>query len=293
MGKGKLFIALVVVLVLIVVYQIKDFSTQKMDNAALSVLDGDSENYPSFEPFWGIVDIGQETDLSGYNGKDGNALDGLSFGELSNLRMTQVGANDVLELYPPDYHPFEDYHNKIYGQIEEFQNWLNPAAYFFTNPYLLIIPTHAPYINPLNLACPDVSIVYDAGVIEEVHTGASASCWFDTLYQPHGQHGTLWLFMVNAWDAGFKYAHVDVEQSKNVLASSEPDHITNSVHSRSYFYHVGQYGVNNISPRDTRAWVTLRQRDTPTEIYVKLWQKKPKTLTDEADIVYVVKVFSG
>ncbi len=292
MGKGKLFITLAAVLALIVIYQVKSFYTHKTDNATLSVSDEDSEIYPSFEPFWGIVDIGQETDLSSYSGKGENALDGLSFDELSNLRMEQVVKYDVLELYPLDYHPFEDYHNRIYGQIEEFQNWMNPAAYFFTNPYLLIITTHAPFINPLNLACPDVSIVYDAGVIEEVHTGASASDWFDALYRPNGEPGTVWLFMVNAWDAGFKYAYVDIEQSKNVLASSEPNHITNSAHSRSYYYHVGQYGVNNISPRDKRAWVTLQQRGTPTEIYVKLWQKKPKTLTDEADIIYVIKVFS-
>ena len=292
MGKGKLLIFLVVVFCLIVAYQLKGFFIHDAENAEINKTARDEgfEDRAAFEPFWGVVDFGQETALSSYSGKGENALDGLSFDGLSKLRLKLVDEYNVLGIYPPDYHLLEGYHSKIYGQIEEYQNWMNPAAYFFTNPYELIIATQAPFINPLNLACPDVSIVYDAGIIEESHLGINAVCWFDTIYRPQGEPGTVWLFMVNAWDAGFRYAHVDVGQSENVLVSPQSNHITNSVHSRSYFYHVGQYGVNNISPRDKGAWVTLRRRGAPTLIYVKLWQTRPKDISSEADLVYVLKV---
>jgi len=237
-----------------------------------------------------VVDIDQRMDLSSYSSDGENALDGLSYEELAELRKELVGEYSMLEFYPNDYELFQGDHKKIYGRIEEYQSWLSPAAYFFTNPYLLIISTAAPHINPVNLACPEVSIVYDHGVIEEIHQGESATCWFDQLYRSTKKPGTLWLFMVNAWDAGFHYAHVDLNQSSNVVASEDPDHITNGVHSRSYYYHVGQYGVNNISPRDTRAWLSLQQRDVRTEVYVKLWRARPESVKQDADIVYRIVI---
>ena len=288
MRKNILLLVLIVLAAL--VYTKRDQMTGSADVAGNEWSEEDLATLDSYEPFAGTVDIGQKTDFSSYSSEGENALDGMAYDELAEMRIGLVDEYRILGLYPQQYQLFEGYHNKIYGQIEAYQSWLSPAAYFFTNPYLMIISTPAPYINPINMACLDVSIVYNDGVIDEFHSGEDARTWFDQVYKPRKDAGTVWLFMVNAWDAGFRFAHVDLDQCVNVVAGSAQDHITRGVHSRSYYYHVGQYGVNNISPRDTRAWVSLQQRDAPTQIYVKLWHLHPDSLADDPDLVYRITI---
>ncbi|MFH1985141.1 MAG: hypothetical protein ABIL58_25160 [Pseudomonadota bacterium] len=219
-----------------------------------------------------------------------SALDGASHEQIAAFRTSRVDAYSDLGIFPDDYDPFAPPHRQIYGQITAHENWLKASVYFVANPYQLITATNAPYVNALSLDCPGVEIEYNDGVIEETHTGAGAACWFDKVYDIGDFPGQVWLFTVNAWDAGFKYAYVDVWKSENILPGAAPNHITNTPLSRSYYFHVGQYGTNNISPRDERAWVTLRARNAATKIYVKLWQQKPASTSQKADFVYIILV---
>ncbi|MEJ2201916.1 MAG: hypothetical protein P8X63_13025 [Desulfuromonadaceae bacterium] len=283
---------LVTILVALLAYQNRNVfrqePTEKPSTKAL--VDKSCEEGFEFVPFAGAVLIDQVISSSSLGGQGNNELDGMSYDELTSFRLAKVDEYRVLKFYHPGYHPFQGYHNNIYGRISEYQNWLNPATYFFSNPYLLIIPTQAPFVNPINLACPDVSILYQNGAIEETHSGASASCWFDAVYRSGGEPGTLWLFMVNAWDAGFFYAHVDVDQSENIARDASATHISNALHSRSYYYHVGQYDVNNISPRDPNAWVRLIKRNVKTQIHIKLWREKPEALDQPASLTYIIRI---
>ncbi len=283
---------LITILMVLVAYQGRSFFQKEdiMPPSGKVMVDNACEEGFEFVPFWGQVDIDQDTYSSSYGVGEENELDGMSYDELAALRLKKVDEYRVLEFYHPGYHPFEGYHDKIYGPLTEYERWLSPAAYFFSNPYLLIIPTHAPFVNPINLACPGGSIMYLDGAIEETHTGESASCWFEEVYRPSGEPGKVWLFMVNAWDAGFFYAHVDVEQSENIARDANPAHITNAPHSRNYYFHVGQYEVNNISPRDENAWVTLLRREAKSKIYIKLWREKPVSLDQPASLTYVINV---
>jgi hypothetical protein len=154
-----------------------------------------------------------------------------------------------------------------------------------------VVLTCANHVTPLNLYCPDVRITYSNGVFETVHQGRAASCWFIFVYHKYSNFpGQVWPVTVNAWDAGFFYAFVDLSRSENVKENNNPSHITNAPLSRQYIYHVGKYRKNNLSPAVPRAWLTLNSRDTRTVIYVKLWRNKPVDTSQAPDLVSIFKI---
>ncbi|MBI9083987.1 MAG: hypothetical protein JEZ11_10350 [Desulfobacterales bacterium] len=238
----------------------------------------------------GVVNFSNDIDASGHNGDFGCILDGASYDEISTFRIRKIEEYGGLGVYPDNYDPFADYHYEIYGQITGKENWLKPAVHFIANPYQLVTTTNAHRVTAFSLYCPEASIDYDDGFIEETYTGKSAECWFEKAYAIKDWPGQVWLITVNAWDAGFQWAYVDVAQSQNILKSSDPRHITNLAISKVYYYHVGQYGVNNLSPNERRAWVTISRRGAPTTIYVKLWQRKPASPAELAEMIYIVNV---
>ena len=242
----------------------------------------------AFVPYKGEVKIQHDIKTPNLRGTTG--LDYLQKEEISTFRLQKVSIYRQLGIYDENYHPFKDYHRYIYKSITPGEAWLGPTPYYIANPYQLVALTCANHVTPLNLYCPDVQISYSNGVFEEVHRGRSALCWFRMVYQSYDHPGQVWPISVNAWDAGFFYTFVDMSRSENIKENHNPGHITNKPLNRRYFYHVGKYKKNNISPTIKDAWLTLINRDTRTVIYIKLWRNKPTDSSQAPDLVWIFKI---
>jgi hypothetical protein len=242
----------------------------------------------AFVPYKGEVKIQHDIKTPNLRGTTG--LDFMQKQEISTFRLQKVSIYRQLGIYDENYHPFKDYHRYIYKSITPGEAWLGPTPYYIANPYQLVVLTCANHVTPLNLYCPDVQISYSNGVFEAVHRGKSALCWFRMVYESHDYPGQVWPISINAWDAGFFYTFVDLSRSKNIKENHNPGHITNKPLTRRYFYHVGKYKKNNISPTIKEAWLTLINRDTRTVIYIKLWRNKPTDNSQAPDLVWVFKI---
>jgi hypothetical protein len=242
----------------------------------------------AFVPYKGEVKIVHDIRTPNLRGATG--LDFMQKEEISTFRLQRISIYKQLKIYDDNYHPFKEYHQYIYKSITPGEAWLGPTPYYIANPYQLVVLTCANHVTPLNLYCPDVAITYSNGVFETVHRGKSALCWFHMVYASDDYPGQVWPVTVNAWDAGFFYAFVDLSQSKNIKENNNPRHITNNPLTRQYFYHVGKYKKNNISPTIKDAWLTLNNRDTETVVYIKLWRNHPTDGSEAPDLVWVFKI---
>lgn len=220
------------------------------------------------------------------------ALDGLDLDQIVEFRLRRVRELGDLGIFPASYHPLQGPSWRIYQPITPKARWLGPTPYYLANPHVLIVVTSANHMTPLNLLCPDVSLRLDGAVIEERHTGAAAQCWFRWLYEgSYAEHpGVARLVMVNAYDAGLRYAHVDRERSVNVRDEGAPDNVVRGFFSQSSVFQFGKYQANNISPEDPRGWVRLERQSVGTRIYVKLWREAPVDAAQKPDFVYDVVV---
>ena len=165
---------------------------------------------------------------------------------------------------------------------------MGPTPYYVANPYVLIVLVDANHVTALDLACPGSTISYTPGRIEEHRDGRSASCWLDAVHDPsYAEHpGAVRIVMVNAFDAGLRFAHVDRERSTNLQPAADKANVVNGLFSQSSFFHLGRRGMNNISPEDPRGWVRLADARAPTRIHVKLWRDVPLALGAPPDFVY-------
>jgi hypothetical protein len=150
----------------------------------------------------------------------------------------------------------------------------------------------ADYIQPLNLSCPEVEFNYSGDRISEQRSGASATCWFNHVYDRYytANPGTLRVVMVNAFDAGFEFAHIDAAHSSNIAAVDVADNVVTGLYSQPSFFHVGHLAANNISPADRRGWIHMMRPRASTRISVDLWRKRPVTISASPDFVYEVNV---
>ena len=238
----------------------------------------------------GVVPIKHDIKTPNVDSRGSTGLDGMTWDEIAAFRLEKIKTYKQLNFYHPQYHPFKFNHQRIYRLITPGEKWLGPTPYYVANPYLLIVLTCANHVTPLNLYCPDVSTVYDNGTIIETRTGRSAVCWFGYVFNSRDYPGKVWPIMVNAWDAGFFYIHVDISKSLNIKGSDNPNHITNKFHTRLYIYHVGKYKKNNISPTVRNAWLTLKKKDTETKIHIKLWRTPPRSLHKLPALTYIFHI---
>lgn len=244
----------------------------------------------NYTPYSGTVIIEQDITITKTSERGNTGLDGMSKDEIAAFRLEKVKKYRQLHFFHPKYHPFKYYHQGIYNSITPGKGWLRPTTYYVANPYILIVVACANHVTPLNLYCPNVNIIYKKGRIVETHTGRNAACWFDRVYNSYDYPGKVCPGMVNAWDAGFLFMYVDLARSLNIEKSSIPSNVTNCIRSSRYLYHVGRYGVNNISPTQIDDWLTLRQRGAETRIYIKLWREKPGSPGQLPELVYIVNV---
>jgi len=274
---------IILILMLIILYACfkklgipgKTINTGKEPDNVVSV------NVSEFIPYEGTVKI-----IPDFN----TSLDGLTLEEIANLRIQKVEQYKILNFFPPDYHPLKHPHSSIYNRITGGKNWLKPVPFYIVNPYILIILSRAKHVTPLNYYCSNFSIVYTYGKIVETHRGTNARCWFEKVFNSPDFPGRIRIWMVNAYDAGFHYINLDFHECVNVEKESNPHNIMNTVYSNVSFYHVGRYGVNNISAEDRNAWIKLCMKDMFTRITLKLWREKPASIDAKPDIIYEIQV---
>jgi len=247
---------------------------------------------PPFEPSRETASLAEDRASSSADPQGPTALDGLSLEELVAYRRARVGETAELGLFPRDYDPLSGPSRRIYAGITPGRRWLGPTAYYVANPAQLIVMTCADHVTPLALACPGTRLTYSYRRIEEVHEGEAARCWLGVAFDGTSTKppGTLRVIMVNAFDAGFHYAHVDPQLSANLQSEQAPDGIVGGLFSQPSLFHVGKYGVNNISPRDPRGWIRLAQPDAVTRIHIKLWRARPSSPAARAEMTWEVRV---
>lgn len=251
----------------------------------------ENEEGTAFVPHEGYVLLEHDAFTSGFDRSSSNALNGRYKDGIASFRINKVKKYSQLKIFPENYHPLKSYHKKIYDRITPGEDWVSSVVYYIANPYLLVIFSNAGCVNPINLLCSYFDLFYEDGVIKETHKGQDANEWFKNVFDKSLDYpGKIWVVMVNAVDAGFPYGYVDIKKSKNVRKSSKPSNITNKVHSPRYIYHVGKYSRNNLSPNDPDAWITLKEKNVDTEVYVKLWRKEPDSPSQKPDIVYILKI---
>jgi hypothetical protein len=218
-------------------------------------------------------------------------LDGMSRDDLLRYRASQVKLHATLHVFPADYSPLDGERRSIWMSITPRAKWLAPVPFYVANPYRLVVLTCANHTTPLPHLCRGWDLTYRAGRFEEVVGGQQACCVMKQIYEPPyaDNPGRVRIVTVNAEDAGFPWAMVDVAASENVLLDPNPRHITRAPHRQHCFFHVGRYGVNNLSPEDRAAWLTLKRPTARTRIVVKLWRTAAAS-TDRPDVVYDVLV---
>jgi len=251
----------------------------------------DPNRHFRFVRFRGVVGLPQ--DLSANLDEGRTALDGMTRDEIAQYRIAKVRRFAQLGFFHPGYHPLARPHSKIYGPITSRERWLPVTPYYIANPYLPIVMAAAGHVTPLNMICQGAEITYHDGTITEAHQGSDAGCWLDALYRFPDHPGTIGVVMVNAWDAGFYYVHLDRARSENIQPSGDPANVVNGLFSQSSFFHVGRYGKNNISPEDRNGWIVLKDRNSRTRIRFKLWRKPPRSVEQAADLVYEAAVLPG
>ncbi len=218
-------------------------------------------------------------------------ISGMSFEEIVEFRKMKVDENSYLNIYPKNYEPLNIPHKVIYYRITPFENWTELAEFYLRNPYLLIVIARKVSTMPLRYHCESVDIKYSFGKIEETISGTDAKIWFDELYKKD-QSGIMRIWMINAHDAGFLYIGIDKQKSKNIDYSyfSQKTNIINSPYANTSFYHVGQYGENNLSRADPNGRIKLISKNAHTIIYIKLWRDRPKNYNDKEDFAYIINV---
>jgi len=213
----------------------------------------------------------------------------LSKDAICSLRKAKVSDYKILGIFPEGYMPAPS----IYGQVDEKADWVRDTQLFVNNPYLLAVITSGNKVNAFLPYCNVDSLAYSHGKITEMYRGQSAEKWFYFAFDYYGEfQGIIRLWFVNAYDAGFKYACIDSSKSVNIDMNypSSGNSFLKSIYSGHEFYHVGHLKKNNISPYDVRATIRLREKNSRTVLYVKLWKSRPPAMSVKEDFAYVFKM---
>ncbi len=206
-----------------------------------------------------------------------------------SLRKRKINDNKMLGIFPENYVPAAS----IYGQINEKADWVHDTQFFVNNPYLLAVISSGNKVNAFLPYCNMNSVEYSHGKITETYKGRPAEKWFFFALDYYGDFkGIIRLWFVNAYDAGFKYAHVDSSKSINIDMTYPPSEgsLLKSIYSGHELYHVGHLKKNNISPYDVRATIKLQEKNSKTVIYVKLWKSRPLGNSDREDFAYIFRI---
>jgi hypothetical protein len=219
----------------------------------------------------------------------GISLNGLSMEEVFALRKSEVAKHMDLGIFPRNYAPSQ----RVFGQMQPRAGWVKDVQFIVGNPYLLVLNSSHPYVNVLAPYCGVDEVTFAGGKIIEAYRGEVARKWFFYIYDYYKKNKEIIrLWLSNAYDAGFRYAHIDAARSFNLDFTwrNSPDSLVGGIYSGNEFFHVGHLGKNNISPYDERATIRLQRRDVDTVVYIKLWKDKPPSPDSKEDLAYVIRM---
>jgi hypothetical protein len=197
----------------------------------------------------------------------------LSKDGIFSLRRAKVSDYKILGIFSENYIPAPS----IYGQVDEKADWVRDTQFFVSNPYLFVVISAGNKVNAFLPHCEVDSVAYSHGKITETYRGQSAEKWF---------------YFAFDYYAGFKYACIDSSKSVNIDLNypSSGSSFLRSIYSGHEFYHVGHLKKNNISPYDVRATIRLREKNSRTVLYVKLWKSRPSAMSVKEDFAYVFRM---
>jgi hypothetical protein len=216
-------------------------------------------------------------------------IDGLPKEQIFALRKSEVQKHKELGIFPKNYEPTW----RVFGRVLDRGGWVKDVRFFINNPYLLVLNSSHPYVNVLTPYCNVAAVTYFDRKISESYRGETAKKWFYYIYDYYKQNNEIIrLWFANAYDVGFRFAHIDGERSLNVDLKwkNSQDSVVNGVYSGNEFFHFGHLAKNNISSRDERATLKLVTRDTKTVIYIKLWKNKPTSPDATEDFAYIIRM---
>ncbi|MBI4650181.1 right-handed parallel beta-helix repeat-containing protein [Candidatus Desantisbacteria bacterium] len=173
------------------------------------------------------------------------SLNGTTKKQIADFRIQKVNEYYNLNLFSVNYDPLKEPGNKIYGSITDGADWMEDTQYYICNPYLLMIITYQNYIRPFEFSSQVSEIKYFNNIIEEIYDKESARRFFLDLeyYMIYAEayERVVELWMVNAYDAGYLYANIDIDKSANIKPYKDTStNIINSIYSNSSFYHYGR-----------------------------------------------------
>jgi hypothetical protein len=217
------------------------------------------------------------------------SLDGLSKEQIFTIRKKEVEKHGELGIFPKNYEPS----SRVFGHVQDRGGWVKDVRFFINNPYLLVLNSSHPYVNVLTPYCDVPIVTYSERKIIEAYYGEQAKKWFYYIYDYYKQNnGIIRLWFANAYDSGFRFAHIDKKRSLNVdfTWKNDQDSLVNGVYSGNELFHVGHLAKNNISPCDEKATIRLLHCDTKTAIYIKLWKNKPSSQDASEDFAYIIRM---
>lgn len=206
---------------------------------------------------------------------------------LFEYRQRYVEAINHLNIYPKNYQPSDT----VFGSVVDGKPWKQKNAFYISNPQLLIIATKPRFITPFGYQAPiwnptkEQKITHTPGKTIIRYYGATANHW---MYWASIENIRLW--GVNARDAGFNFALLDLAQSKNVDNQQSGDMVHTAVPLKGYFHYGTNVSANNLSPAYPAMRIKLKNYQQPTTLNVKLWREKPTTPLTTADYTYVIEV---
>ncbi len=206
-----------------------------------------------------------------------------------NLRTFKVNEYSEVKIFHENYMPDES----IFGQINERADWIYDTQFFVVNPYLLVLTSAGNKVNALLPYCSICCVEFSKNKIEVKYSKQSASRWFYYIFDYYSDSkGIVRLWFVNAYDAGFKYAYVDMTRSTNLEPepNSPADSVLKNIFAGHESFHLGRSGKNNISPDEPRAKLRLKEKNANTVIYIKLWKNRPMNKNTQEEFAYVIRI---
>jgi len=217
------------------------------------------------------------------------SLNGETKESIFSQRKSKVEEYRETGIFPENYQP----KNSIFGRIQDESDWVRDVQFFIYNPYLLVLTSAPDFVNVHLPFCLVYSVEYSYRKIKVKYKNQSAIKLFYYIYDYYeDSSGIIRLWFVNAYDAGFNYAHVDMSQSINIDPEwyASENSVTKVIYSGHEFFHVGHLRKNNISPADTKARLKLLEQNKKTIIHIKLWRKHPENVNSKEDFAYVISI---
>ena len=208
--------------------------------------------------------------------------------ELFALRRQYVEAIRHLKIYPDPYEPSD----AVFGQVADQEPWARTNGFYITNPQLLITPTPPNTITPIDYWAADKNPPGEQTIQHSVnkttirYNGISANHWMSWVSEKG-----IRLEDVNARDAGFNYAMLDLAASQNIDAEKSGNMVRKPVPFKSFFHYGTNVSANNLSPAYPAMRIKLNDYQETAKLNIKLWRDQPPDNHTAADYTYIIEVF--